>query len=97
MKDYETPVSHCPECNEKIDHAVNMATELKSKILANGKPREGTVSICFNCTEILQFDADLHLHKLKDFDGMPSEFIMEVLRLRRAVIYVRQKHEKTKG
>jgi hypothetical protein len=50
------PAQHCPNCRHKLDAATPATKDL---II----PKPNDYTICIECQQILQFDADMILHK----------------------------------
>jgi hypothetical protein len=53
MNTHHTPTSFCLKCGHTVDAASN--------IVGGGKPKPGDITICLNCSALLQFDAQLRL------------------------------------
>lgn len=79
----------CPKCNEVMDALTNFEDD--------STPREGDVSICINCLQILQFDSDLKLKLVTDeeFVDFPCEDRTNINNMLKALIYARKNPRKT--
>ncbi len=53
-----TKLNFCPCCNSKIDAVSSMDDKPE-------EPRKGDITICVYCTEILEFDEELSLIKIR--------------------------------
>ena len=55
---FRHPESRCPQCNYKLDGSTHVHG---GKI---GPPKEGDISLCINCGQVLTYDGELHLRKI---------------------------------
>lgn len=84
--------SSCPHCNYLMDAAFSPGDE-------SARPNPGDLTICINCAEILQFDADLMMQKVPDEimkdiqEGSPEQY-EQLKQIRMAVIMLRKKEDK---
>ena len=75
------PAQPCPSCTHKLDAATPVGKELHIP-----KPQDYTV--CLNCQQILQFDANMILHKRRwsDVDDACKDEIAKVIITMRKVL-----------
>lgn len=53
---HEHALTRCPYCEHEIDRA--------SHVDGHAMPKEGELSICMYCVQVMQFDADLLPHSI---------------------------------
>jgi hypothetical protein len=75
----------CPWCGYGFDCATSPA--------AKSGPKEGDVSVCFNCGELAQFNTDLTLRKCDD----EVQLFLDMPDVTRATVIAGQAYIKTRG
>ncbi len=78
---FEIPEAVCPSCGYKMEAATNAT--------GKGTPAPGDISMCFGCTEVLTFNADMTQRALT-----PEEFLDLPFEVRRLLIRMRTVHAK---
>ncbi len=83
MHTFDVPVAHCPNCGKLL--------EACTAVLHNNAPAPGSLTVCFYCAALLQFNPVLGLVQLKD---LPSDCDDEtrrvVARIRAGVLEMQQ-------
>lgn len=80
---------HCPSCNTELDSV--------SSINTDEKPEPGSITVCIECAEILEFNNDLHLVKLSPLtlDSFDQDLFDQVIALRKLIIASKEDNDKT--
>ena len=55
---FKHPVSHCPQCNYKLDGSSHIHGE------STTAPEEGDLSVCLNCGQVLTYEANQTMRKI---------------------------------
>ena len=68
------PAQPCPNCSHKLDAATPVGKDIHI-------PKPNDYTVCINCQQILQFDADMKLQKRKfnDVNDACKEEIVRVI------------------
>lgn len=78
---HQTPEQRCPQCHHRLNRATSPYDD-------NAAPCEGAFSVCIRCGAVMTFQSDLTLRLTTDaeIDALPVEALMEIAKVKAAVI-----------
>jgi len=86
MKTHRFELTPCPTCGYTMDSASSLNPDD-----AAHPPTPGDYSVCFECGELLEFDADLKFRKL-DIERCHPVLLEGLLQLRRRLLQFNKRH-----
>lgn len=87
LPSYKVPVSYCPECQTKLDHATSITKDMVDS---------NDISLCIECGSVSIFDDDLRLRKPTKDEKNDPEFPWAKIAHAQALIWAENKKRQHK-